>query len=221
MEIIVVLLLVEDDEEQIETWHNRRRDINVESQRLGAVVSSSERVGGGEDRGTCIKSGVDACLSNWNSLLLHSFVNSYLIFDVHLVELIDTANSVICEHQGTCFNAKLSCLGILANRSSQTSSVWGLSTTVNCTGQELADVLEELRLCCCGISNDTNIQITSKLDSICSVFFYTTKELEENSFFHIKMTPDTRCNRLSQLCVKIFLILHEDDSVLLLLSELI
>ena len=221
MEIIVVFLFVKDDEEQIETWHDRRRDVNVESERLGTVISSSERVGGGEDRGTRIKSGVDASLSNWNSLLLHGLVNSYLILDVHLIKLIDTANSVICKHQGTCFNAKLSCFGILTHRRGQTSSIWGLTTTVNCTGQKLADVLEELRLGCCRISNDANIQITSELYSICSVFFNTTKELEENSFFHIKMTPNTGCNRFSQLCVEIFLILHEDNCVLLLLSELV
>ena len=45
VEIVIVVLFVEDDEENVESGHNWRRDIDVESERFGSVVSSVDWVG--------------------------------------------------------------------------------------------------------------------------------------------------------------------------------
>lgn len=51
--------------------------------------------------------------SNRYGLLLHSFVNSNLIFLVHLVKLVDAAYAVISKHQGSCFDAELAGFRVL------------------------------------------------------------------------------------------------------------
>ena len=114
-EVIFIVLLINNDEEEVETRHNWRADINVVAQGPRAIISTSERISCGQDRGTSIERGVDASFCDRDGLLLHSFVDSNLIFDIHLVELIDTADSMIGKHQGTSLDTEFSCLRILAH----------------------------------------------------------------------------------------------------------
>jgi hypothetical protein len=48
-------------------------------------------------------------------------VNCDLILDVHFVELIDTADTVVSQHQGSCFNAELSCFWVFPHACCKTS----------------------------------------------------------------------------------------------------
>lgn len=89
--------------------------------------------------------------------MLHGLVNSDLILDVHLVELIDAADTVVGEHQSASFDAELSRLWVFLHTGRQTSSIGSLTTTVDGTGQELRDVLEELRLGGGRVSDDANV----------------------------------------------------------------
>ena len=220
-EVILILLLVEDDEEEIETGHDWSRDVYVVAERLGAVVPSSDRVCSSQDRGASVERGVNASLGNGDRLLFHSLVDSHLILDVHLVELINAADAMVSEHKRTSFDTELTSLWVLAHRCSQTSRIGGLTATVDRAGQELADVLEELRFSCGGVSDNTNIDITSQLDSIGCVLFDSAKKLEENSLLHVEVAIDSRCHRPGQLSVEVLLVLHQHNSVLLLLRELI
>lgn len=58
---------------------------------------------------------MDASLGNRDGLLLHGFVNSNLILHIHLVELVNAANTVVSEHKCTSFDTEFTGLGILAN----------------------------------------------------------------------------------------------------------
>ena len=66
---------------------------------------------------------MDAGFRNRDGLLLHSFVDGNLVLDIHLVKLIDAADAVIRKHQGTSFDAELTCLRILAHRGGQTCCI--------------------------------------------------------------------------------------------------
>ena len=128
---------------------------------------------------------------------------------------------MVGKHQSTCLNAELTSLWVFADWSSQTCSVRGLTTTVDSTRQELADIFEELWFCGGGISNNANVDIASQLDAIHCILLDTTEELKEDSLLDIEMTPDTWSNWLSKLSVEVLLIFHSHDGVLLLLSELV
>ena len=48
-------------------------------------------------------------------------MDCHLIFLIHLVELIDTANTVVCQHQSTRLDAKLATLTVLNTHPCSTS----------------------------------------------------------------------------------------------------
>lgn len=115
VEVLIILLLVNNDKEEVETRHNWRANINIVAQGPRTIISTSERISCCQDRGASIERGVDASFCDRDGLLLHGFVNSNLVLDIHLVELIDTTDSVIGKHQGTSLDTEFTCLRILTN----------------------------------------------------------------------------------------------------------
>ena len=128
---------------------------------------------------------------------------------------------MISKHKSTSLNAELSSLGVLSHRCRQTCSIRRFTATVNRSGQELANVLQKLALGCCWVTHDTDVNITSKLDSIGSHFLDTAKELQQYSFLDIKMAIDAWCHRARQLRVQIGLIFHQQNGLLLLLGKFV
>jgi len=53
------------------------------------------------------RSYLNASLGNTNGLLLHSLVNRGLIVLVHLVKLVDAADTVVGQHQSTGLDGEL------------------------------------------------------------------------------------------------------------------
>jgi len=105
---------------------------------------------------------MDACLSDRDCLLLHCLVNSDLIFDIHLIELINATDAVVSKHECTSFDAELSSLRVFSYTCSQTSSTACFSTRVDCSWQELADIFKELTFCCRWITYNADVDITAK-----------------------------------------------------------
>ena len=120
---------------------------------------------------------MDACLRDRYSLLLHCFMDGNLIFDVHLVELVNTTDPMICQHESASFNTKLARLRVLPHTRSETSCITRLAATVDSSGHKLADVLEELTLRCGWVSNDANIDIASQLDLVFGFFLDPSEKL--------------------------------------------
>ena len=121
---------------------------------------------------------MDSCLGNRDSLLLHGLMDSHLILDIHLVELVNAANTMVSQHEGTRLNAKLASLRILAHTRRQTSGITGLSTAIDGSGQELADIFQELAFCSGWVPHYTQIEISSQLQIVSRVLFDSTKELK-------------------------------------------
>ena len=63
----------------------------------------------------CIGKGfnLDACFGNGDGLLLHSLVNGHLVLGVHLVKLINAADTIVCQHESTRLNAELTSIAVL------------------------------------------------------------------------------------------------------------
>ena len=104
---------------------------------------------------------MNASLRNRDRLLLHSLVDRCLILRVHLVELVDTADSVISKHQRSRLDAVLTSLHVLAHGCSKTCCGGTLTRRVDCSGQELLNVLEELRFCGGWIAHNADVYVTS------------------------------------------------------------
>lgn len=95
VEIIFFTLLIADYEEQVESTHDRRTDVHIVVERASPVVSAMHGVCSGQDRSTSIQGGVDTSFSDGDSLLLHSLMDSSLIFRIHPIEFVNTADTVI------------------------------------------------------------------------------------------------------------------------------
>ena len=137
---------------------------------------------------------MDTSFGNRDGLLLHGLVDGDLVFDVHLVEFVDAADAMVCKHQGSCFDAELSCFGVSPDIGSQSSSATSSAATVDCSRKELTDVLEELTFCSSRISNYANIDVASQLNPIVGLLLDTAKQLQQYALLHIQMAMHRRCN---------------------------
>lgn len=114
-------------------------------------------------------------------------MDSYLILDVHLVEFIDAADTVVCEHQSTSFDTELSSFRVLQDTSGETSSTGSLTTGVDGSWEEGTNVFKELTLSSGGVTNHTDVDIASELDAFGGVFLDTTEQLEQDTLLDIVM----------------------------------
>jgi hypothetical protein len=77
--------------------------------------------------------------------LFHGLVDGHLIFDLHLIELVDAADSVIGQHQRSCLDTHISIL-VSSYTGSETGRTGGLSVSVHTSRHEFIDAFEELGL---------------------------------------------------------------------------
>lgn len=148
-------------------------------------------------------------------------MDGYLILAVHLVELINAANTVVGEHQGTGLYTEVSSFWVLNDTSRKTCSTRGFSTGVNGARKELTDVFQELGFGSSWITYDANIDVTTKFEAFLSLFLDTTEELQENSLLNIQMSMNIWCDRVGQFGVEIVVVLHLNCSLSLLGSEIL
>lgn len=173
--ILFIVFLIENDEEQVEAGHNGWRNIDVVAEGLLSVVPAHVGVGSSQYGGPSVERRMNSSLSNRDSLLLHSFVNSCLIFGVHLVELVNATDTVVCKHQRTRFNTVLTGLHVFAHGSCQTGSAGALTRCVDSSWQELTNVLQELGLGSGRVTHDANIDVASKFDTVLGTLANTTE----------------------------------------------
>ena len=139
---------------------------------------------------------MDTSLGYRDSLLLHGFVDGDLILDVHLVKLIDAANTVVGEHQCTRLDAKLARFRVLPHRGCQPGRIRRLTATVDCPWQELTDVLEELRFCGGWVSHDADIDVASELDLVRCDLLDPAEELQKDALLDVKVPIDSGSDRV-------------------------
>ena len=112
-------------------------------------------------------------------------MDSNLIFDVHFVEFINAADSVISKHESSCLDTEVSSFWVLEDTSSETCSTWSLSTSVDSSWQEGANILKELRFGSSWVTNDADIDVSSKLDSLLGLLLDSSEKLEKDTLLNI------------------------------------
>jgi hypothetical protein len=117
-----LIAFVEDHEEQVESRHDGRAHVDVGPEGRLAVVSASYGIGGGEDTGASVESGLDAGFGYRDGLLFHGFVDGHLVCYVHLVKLVNGTDAVVSEHESPGFDGEFSSLFVFDNGGCETSS---------------------------------------------------------------------------------------------------
>jgi hypothetical protein len=237
LEVDVGVALVEDDEEKIETGHDGRRHGDVGTKRHLLVVTTADGVGGGEDGRAGVESGLNTGLGDGDGLLLHRFVNRNLVGNVHLVELVDGADTVVGQHEGTGFDCELASLLVLDDGGGKTGGGGSLSGGVDGARKETANVsvqrrvseserrrrggnvLEELRLRDGRVSDDADVEITTKVHSLGSLLVHAAHELEENTLFDDLVAVNRRRNTRDEARVDVVAPDHRFELLNLLASQ--
>ena len=81
----------------------------------------------------------------------------------YLVELVDAADTVVCEDESTGLKNKLASLRILGDVGSQADGRRPLSGSVLRSRHQVKDVLEELRLGGAGVSAQEDVDLGTEL----------------------------------------------------------
>ena len=89
-----LITFINEDEEEIESGHDGRGERDVLLQRLVPLVAPADGVGRSEDGRAGVQGGLDARLGDGDGLLFHGLVDGHLVLGVHLVELINTADTL-------------------------------------------------------------------------------------------------------------------------------
>ena len=102
----------------------------------------------GVRRGQNCCSSVEVCLNpgfgNRYCLLLHGLVDRDLVRRVHLVELVNTTNAVVRQHQSAGLDAEFSRFAVPCDARRQTGCGRGLARRVDTSTEKGMDVLQEL-----------------------------------------------------------------------------
>ena len=127
----------------------------------------------GQDGGPRVEVGLDAGLRDGYCLLFHRFMNSDLVRRVHLVELVNTTNAVVREHERAGLDAEFSRLAVSCDACGQTGCGRGLARRVDGSTEKGMDVLQELGFRRRGVPNDTDVYGASQLDALVRLFRYS------------------------------------------------
>lgn len=82
------IVFIFDHTQYIETWQNWFGEIDVLGEGHAWIVTSSDWIGGSDNRTTCLQRCDQTGFGNGNRLLFHGFVDGCTILVVHLVELV-------------------------------------------------------------------------------------------------------------------------------------
>ncbi|RUP50979.1 hypothetical protein BC936DRAFT_136751 [Jimgerdemannia flammicorona] len=93
--IDILVRRIEDQKQDVEPRQQRGGKVDVLNGGDARVVPSVHRVGGGKDGSAGVEGGGDTGLGDGDGLLLHDLVDRRAVGLVHLVELVDAADTVV------------------------------------------------------------------------------------------------------------------------------
>ena len=137
----IFLRLIPDHAQNVETRENWVCKINVVIEVQLWFVHSSNGIGCSDHRASSLQGSNYTCLGNRNRLLLHCLVNTSPIRVVHLVKLINQADSFVSQYQSSSFEGPLPGYWVLVHTSCQPHSTGSLSRGVDHSMVNRFDVL--------------------------------------------------------------------------------
>ena len=200
VEVDIFVTLVKDHKEEIEPRHDRSRHGHIGLEGHFPIIPSPNRVGSCQDRSSSVERSLNTGFRNRDGLLFHRFVDGDLVGNVHLVKFVNGTDTVIGQHEGSGLDGKFTRLFVLDHSRCETGGGRCFSGRVDCSWQETADVsdrisaasrnfecngdlLQELRFTGGWITNNTDVKVTSKVNTFLCLFMHTTHQLEQDTLF--------------------------------------
>ena len=142
--VLVLVHFVTDDGEQVESRQDRVSQVHIIIEVELRLVNTADRVSGCNNRAASLERRNNTSLGDRDGLLLHGFVDRGSVLFVHLIELIDEADTLIGKDKRATFEGPLTRDRIFMYTGCQTDSTSTLTCRVHNAVIDLLDVLQEL-----------------------------------------------------------------------------
>lgn len=83
---------------------------------------------------------LNACFGNGDGLLLHSLVNGHLVLGVHLVKLINAADTIVSQHESTRLYAELTSVAVLQDTRPSAHRQLQATDSHHCPGRHITSM---------------------------------------------------------------------------------
>lgn len=135
-------------------------------------------------------------LGNGEGLLLHDLVQHRTRAVTHLVELVDTANAVIAQHQRSGLQNQLPCLWVLHHVGGETNSTGAFSWCVLAAGHQVVDVLQQLGLTGAGVAAEQDVHLCTEVTAagLAEILASASKELQQDALERAETEMDVCLN---------------------------
>jgi len=141
-------------------------------------------------------------------------VNVSAVTLVHLIKLIDGADSSVCQDEGTTLKDKLASDGIFEHSSCQTDARATLSCRVDASRRKVGDMFEELRFGNTRIAHKENIDISSDLHAVVHFFRDSANHEKQQGYLDLLHAEDFWADRLSKANNQVVVILTSSTDVI-------
>ena len=130
-----------------------------------------------EDGGPRVEVCLNTGFGNRYRLLLHRFMNRDLVRRVHLVELVNTTNAVVREHERAGLDAELARFAVSCDARRQTGCGRGLARRVDRSTEKGMNVLQKLGFRGRRIADDTDVDGPSQFYAFVRLFGHASYQL--------------------------------------------
>lgn len=113
---------------------------------------------------------------------------------IHLVKLIDTADTSVRKNEGATFQHNFFSLRVFCNVHCQTDSRGALTWGIDTSRCDLVNILQQLTLGSGGITAEKDVNLASESTStrLRELFGAASKKLTQNTLFDILILPNGR-----------------------------
>ena len=147
-------------------------------------------------------------------------MNSHLVPRVHLVELVDTTDAVICEEQRPGLDDELSALLVPHHGGRQTGGTAGLPAGVDGPGTEVGHDLEELRLGGAGVAHHADVDVAPQTGPAGCGLAHPTKQHQSDPSLHLVVAVNCGEEAVDDVAVEVLVLAHVVDALPLVRSHL-
>ena len=130
--------------------------------------------------------------------LFHNLVDGGTIDVGHFVEFINADNSAVGKDHGTGLQATLARLGVSGDGSCKTDTGGSSAGSSHGTGSRKEDIAKELRFGHAGISNQEDVDVSTKSCSVGKILFQTTEEHAQQGPLDVLVPMDRWSQRFGQ-----------------------
>mmetsp|Transcript_39186 Transcript_39186/g.111838 ORF Transcript_39186/g.111838 Transcript_39186/m.111838 type:complete len:458 (-) Transcript_39186:969-2342(-) len=201
--VLVIIDRIEQQEQQIKPRQQRCWEVDVLNRRLVRVVSAEDRICTCKNGGAAVERGGDPGLCDGHGLLLHDLMNGGAVTFLHLVKLVDAANTHVCQYQGPTFQGDLPGHVVAYHGGCQPHTAGSLARGVDGARGNAHHLLQQLALGDPWVAHEKSVDVTADLHPVLHRLLVGADEHEQQGLLHVEEAEDLRGNGPGRALVEV------------------